>query len=188
MNRAPMAARNCVVTGLLLAFLLAGLVGAAPAPRRRDTEADLLPRIGREQDLVKRAKLEVRLGRVKLLQATEAYDGGDVEDCHQLLAAYLERMKGAWATLQSSGRQAWRQHQGYRELDIALREDGRYLEDFGHRVPYQERGPVEKVAKEVDELRNKVLKELFPSAPLRKKSSGSAPNTLGAFSIGMAQR
>jgi hypothetical protein len=188
MNFAPMAGRNCVVTGLLLPFFLAGLVGSAPAPRRRDTEADLLARIGRELNLVKRAKLEVRLGRVKLFQATEAYDRGDVEECYQLLAAYLERMRGAWATLQSSGRQAWRQDQGFRELDIALREDGRYLDDFKRRVPFQNRAPAEKVAKEVDELRNQVLKALFPPEHLRKKTGRSAPNPLGAFSVGMIQR
>jgi hypothetical protein len=170
-----MAARNWVVTGLLLLLFLGGLVVAAPAPRRRDTEADLLARIGREQNLVKRAKLEIRLGRVKLLQATEAYDRGDVEECHQLLTAYLERMNGAWATLEASGRQAWRQHQGFRELDIALREDGRLLEDFMRRIPYQHRAPVETVTKEVDELRNQVLKALFPPERLRRKSSELAP-------------
>lgn len=99
-----MAAPKRVVTGLFLTLFLAGLLRGAPAPRRQDTEPDLLARIGREQNLVNRAKLEVRLGRVKLFQATEAYDRGDVEECYQLLAAYLERMKGAWATLQSSGK------------------------------------------------------------------------------------
>jgi hypothetical protein len=175
MNFAPMAARNCVVTGLLLLLFLGGLVVAAPDPRRPDTEADLLARIGREQNLVKRAKFEIRLGRVKLLQAIEAYDRGDAEQCHQLLSAYQERMKGAWATLQASGRQAWRHHQGFRELDIALREDGRYLEDFMRRIPFQDRAPVESVAKEMDELRNKVLKALFPPERLRKKSSEVTP-------------
>lgn len=137
MNLAPMAAPKRVVTGLFLTLFLAGLLRGAPAPRRQDTEPDLLARIGREQNLVNRAKLEVRLGRVKLFQATEAYDRGDVEECYQLLAAYLERMKGAWATLQSSGRQAWRHDQGFRQLDIALREDGRYLDDFKRRVPFK---------------------------------------------------
>jgi hypothetical protein len=176
------------MTGVLLPLFLGGLVGAAPAPRRPDTEADLLTRLEREQNLVKRAKLEIRLGRVKLFQAIGAFDRGNVEECHQLLAAYLERMKGAWATLETSGRQAWRQHQGFRELDIALREDGRFLEDLKRRFPYQDRAPVEKVAQEVDDLRNQVLKALFPPEQLRKKSSGLAPDRASAFSIGMIQR
>lgn len=85
-------------------------------------------------------------------------------------------------------RQAWRHDQGFRQLDIALREDGRYLDDFKRRVPFQNRAPVETVAKEVDELRNQVLKALFPPEHLRKKSSQSAPNSSGEFFIGVAQR
>jgi hypothetical protein len=183
-----MVAWNRVMRGVLLLFLLGGVVGAAPAPRRRDTEADLLLRIEREQNLIKRAKLEIRLGRVKLFQAIGAFDRENVEECHQLLAAYLERMKGAWATLQSSGRQAWRHDEGFRELEIALREDGRFLEDLKHRVPYQDRAPVEKVVRGVDELRNQVLQALFPPERHRKKSSEPAPGRGSAFSLRMIQR
>lgn len=80
-------------------------------------------------------------------------------------------------------RQAWRQHQGFRELDIALREDGRLLEDLKHRIPYQDRPPVQEVAREVDELRDQVLKALFPLERPRKKSSAPAPHRLPMFSM-----
>lgn len=178
-----MAAGHYVVTAVLLPLLLGGLAGAASPARRADSEADLLARIQREPNPVKKAKLEVRLGRVKLFQAIGAFDRGSVEECHQLLAVYLERMKSAWAILQGSGRQAWRQHQGFRELDIALREDGRLLEDLKHRIPYQDRPPVQEVAREVDELRDQVLKALFPLERPRKKSSAPAPHRLPMFSM-----
>jgi hypothetical protein len=177
-----MATGRGVVIAVLL-FLLVGSAGATPPVRRPDSEADLLARIQRESNPVKKAKLEVRLGRVKLLQAMGAFEAGNAEECQQILAAYLERMKSAWATLQGSGRQAWRYHQGFRELDIALREDGRYLEDLVHRLPFQERAPVEKVAREVDELRNEVLKALFPPEHPRQKSSGPRPRRLPMFPV-----
>lgn len=170
-----MAAGRYVVTAVLLSLLLGALAGGASPARRADSEADLLARLERERNPVKRAKLEIRLGRVKLFQAIGAFDRGNVEECHELLSAYLERMKNAWATLNSSGRQAWRHSQGFRELDIALREDGRFLVDFKHRVPYQQRAPVDKVVQEVDELRNQVLKELFPPEHPSKKTSGLGP-------------
>jgi hypothetical protein len=178
-----MAISRYVVTAVLLPLLLGALAGGASPARRADSEADLLARLERERNPVKRAKLEIRLGRVKLFQAIGAFDNGNVEECHQLLSAYLERMKGAWATLSSSGRQAWRQHQGFRELEIALREDGRYLEDLQHRIPYQDRGPVKKVAQEVEELRSQVLRALFPPERPRKKSSLSAPRRLRMSSM-----
>ena len=182
-----MAAGRCVVTAVLLPLLLGALAGGASPARRADSEADLLARLERERNPVKRAKLETRLGRVKLFQAIGAFDRGNVEECHELLSAYLERMKSAWATLKSSGRQAWRHPQGFRELDIALREDGRFLVDLKHRVPYQQRAPVDKVAQEVDELRNQVLRELFPPEHPPKKTSGLGPRWGPDRSMGMVQ-
>jgi hypothetical protein len=123
----------------------AGAQGLAPAPARQpDSEPDLLGRLEREQNPVKKAKYQVRLGRIKLLQA-------------------LGRMKGSWQTLRDSGRRAVRQPQGFKELDIALREDARRLEDLKHHVPYTDRDPVEKVAQEVERIRAEVLHALFPA-------------------------
>jgi hypothetical protein len=138
------------------------------SPARRDNERDLLTRIARERNPVKKAKYEVRLARVKLFQAMEALDRKDVEGSQKLLRDYLERLKSAWATLQSSGRSAHRKPQGFKELDIELREDARYLEDLKHRFSYLDRGPVEKTAQEVEHLRSVVLKALFPPPQPRK--------------------
>jgi hypothetical protein len=140
----------------------AGAQGLAPAPARQpDSEPDLLGRLEREQNPVKKAKYQVRLGRI--LQAIDAYDQGSLEQGQRLLEAYLGRMKGSWQTLRDSGRRAVRQPQGFKELDIALREDARRLEDLKHHVPYTDRDPVEKVAQEVERIRAEVLHALFPA-------------------------
>ena len=111
---------------------------------------------------------------LKLLEAFAAFERGDVELSHQTLEVYLKWMDDAWTALEGSGRQASRKPQGFKELDIALREDRRLLEDFEHRVPYQVREPVEKISKRVEELRERVLKALFPPQPLRQKGKDSA--------------
>ncbi len=144
--------------------------GLSPA-RQPDTEADLLARIQHEQNPVKKAKYEIRLGRVKLLQAIDAYGKGSLEQCQQLLDDYLRRIKDSWQLLQSSGRQAVRHPQGFKELDIELREDARMLEDLKHRVAYGDREPVEKAAQEVERIRAEVLRALFPAE--RPAASGN---------------
>jgi hypothetical protein len=141
---------------------------AASPPRRRDKEEDLLARIQRQSDPVKKAKLEIRLGRVKLLQSMAACDRGDIEETNRLLGVYMETLNGAWERLKNSGRVAHKKSSGFKELDIELREDARYLEDLRRRLPFAERGTATRVAEEVDELRNKVLKALFPPVPLRR--------------------
>src|SRR5438034_5050694 len=113
-----------------LSIALWSVPGSVPlVARRQDSEEDLLARIQREQNPVKKAKYEVRLGRVKLTQAIAAYGAGDVDRCNGLVAAYLAQIKTAWTRLQSAGRNAVKKPEGFRELDIALREDARLIED-----------------------------------------------------------
>ena len=164
--------RQYLVASLLLSVLM--ILAAAVSPARgAESEAGLLARLRRESDPVRKAKIEIRLSRLKLSQAMSACGKGDFEATNELLAAYLERIKSAWATLKASGRQAHKKPAGFKDLDIALREDSRYLEDLRHRVPYMARSPVDKVAEEVEVLRSEVLKALFPTEPPRK--TGDAP-------------
>ena len=152
----------------LLATGLDGFLGFASPPPRQGDEQKLQARIERERNPVKRAKLKVRLGRVKLLQAIDAYDKTDHGPYQKLLDEYLEVMRSAWKDLQESGRQAWRKPDGFKQLDIGLREDTRFLDDFMHRVPYEERGSVEKVYHEAEKIRSAVLEALFPPERPRK--------------------
>ena len=167
------------VLGAAVLFLIvfSSVPGPAPlAARHPDTEDDLQARIEREPNPVKKAKFEVRLGRVKLAQAIAAYDKGDLDRSNALATAYLAEMKGAWQRLRDTGRNAVKKPEGFRELDIALREDARVLDDLAHRIPYNDRGPVTEVAHAVDQLHGEVLAALFPAeAPSRAKKR-SAPS------------
>jgi hypothetical protein len=158
--------RRWVLCGLIL-LAIPDALRASP-PRRQDKEPDLLARLQRESNPVKKARLEVRLGRVKLFQAIAALDRGNIEETNRRLGAYMETLNSCWARLKNSGRVAHKKPSGFKELDIELREDARYLEDLRRRIPYEERGKADQIAGEVDQMRNEVLKALFPPMPLRK--------------------
>jgi len=152
---------------LSIAFLLTGMpafLAAASSAPPSETEAQLLARMQNEHDPVKRSKDETRLARIKLQQAIQAYNKGNVEQGAQLLNAYLGRIKDSWQILKSSGRNAARAPGGFKELDIELREDARLLDDLKRRVSYFERDPIEKAEKEVEQERAEVLQALFPAA------------------------
>jgi len=149
--------------------VLVGLCPGVATARTRETEEQLLARLQAENNPVRKAKVEIRLGRLKLEQAIEAYEQGNVEAGATLLDAHLGRMKEAWQTLGGSGRNAARHSQGFKELDIALREDIRRLEDLKHRIAFDDRRPAEKVSKELESIRSEVLRALFPA--------GGAPAT-----------
>jgi hypothetical protein len=150
---------------LSLAVVMAIRPDAVPGGAPRDSEDQLSARIQSEHNPVRKAKLQIRLARIKLDQAIAAYGEGKTEPGGQLLTAFLEGTHNAWQTLHDSGRNASRQSQGFKELDIALREDARLLEDLGHRLSYFDRVPVEKAQKEVEQVRSEVLRALFPTLP-----------------------
>ena len=160
-----------------IAFLLIGgpaFVVGAPISPASETEAHLLARLQAERDPVKKSKEETRLARMKLRQAIEAYQQGNVEQGAQLLSIYLGRIKDSWQTLENSGRNAARNPRGFKELDIELREDARLLSDLKRRVPYFDRGPIEKAVKEVEQTRAEVIQALFPAARPQEAAKRSA--------------
>jgi hypothetical protein len=127
-----------------------------------------MDRLAKASNPVKKAKLEVRLGELKMSLAFGAYDQGKFDSCWKYLNEYLARMDSAWTTLQASGREASKKPDGFKQLDIALRTSRRSLEDFETRVTFEEREEVERVRKETEALRAHVLEVMFPPTKHKK--------------------
>jgi len=142
-----------------------------------ETEEQLLQRIQGEQNPVKKAKDEIKLARLKLAQVQSAYSQGHVETGAKLLATLVDAMQSAWKILRDSGRKASKQPEGFRELDISLRESVRALQDLGRTVSYFDRAPLENAAKQLDEMRDEVLHALFPQEKNRNRKGSPAPPT-----------
>ena len=149
--------------GLVLAGAAVALAGAPSGPSS-ETEERLLARIQKEADPVKKSKCMTRLARIKLQQAIEAYEHGNVQQGVQFAQVYLGRVKDSWQLLKNCGRNAARDVRGFKELDIELREDARLVDDLQRRVSYLDRGPIEQAGKELDAVHAEVLHALFPAA------------------------
>ncbi len=156
---------------------LAGILLAAGCAMGRETEEQLLQQIQAEQNPVKKAKDEIKLANLKLTQIQQAYAQGHIEAGAKSLGAMTDALKAAWKTLQDSGRVAVKQPQGFRELEIALREDVRALQDLAHTVSYLDRAPLEKAAEELDHVRSEVLHAQFPGRPPRTLKGSPPPPT-----------
>jgi len=151
-------------------------VPAASFVHHSDTEPELLARLANERNPAKKAKIEIRLGTLKLEQAAAAYDKGQVEDGAKLLDSYLSWMKQAWSLLHDSGRDASHRPQGFIDLDIALREDIRKLADLRIHTPLADRNPIERIGVETDALHTQVLAALFPGGQLEGADSTTPVN------------
>ncbi|MBZ5565938.1 MAG: hypothetical protein LAP13_26395 [Acidobacteriia bacterium] len=169
--------RSRWITALLIcfcgAFLTTTLCGG-----KRDNEEDLKTHIQSEHNPVKKAKIQIRLAKLQLNQAEASYNQGQTEQGAALLGVYASTMQDAWEALRQSGRNGARQPQGFKELELALREGTRRLEDLKHRISYYDREPVDKVQQTLASEHNAVLKALFPtleSAPKPKSKHSQAP-------------
>lgn len=132
--------------------------------RRHDNPQELAARIARENNPVKKAKYEIRLGRLILKQAEQAYDGRHIPQGQQLLSSYTRQMQDAWKLLNATGRIAAKKPDGFMQLEIALRENNRDLRELRRRVFYLYRGPIDQALKTLGQLHSKVLVALFPGA------------------------
>ena len=162
------------------------LMASAPAPCR-ETEDQLLQRIQQEPNPVKKAKDEIKLASVRFTQVRDEYTDGRIDSGAKLLGTFMGDMKNSWKLLQDSGRKAWKQPEGFRELEISLREDVRLLQDLARSVSYFDRGPLLNAAEQLEHMRDDVLRAQFPGGnPKTIKKCGRSAGKPRDRSIVMA--
>jgi len=164
-------------TGLSVWLAMLVILSTALCARGRETEEQLLQRIQSEQNPVKKAKDEIKLASLKLTQVRDAYSQGHIEEGAKLLDTFTDTIKASWKVLQDSGRKASKQPEGFRELEIALREDVRLLEDLGRKESYFDRAPLMDAVQELERMRGEVIHALFPGGPPRTGKGSPAPPT-----------
>jgi hypothetical protein len=164
-------------TGLSVCLAVLVVLSIALCALGRETEEQLLQRIQSEQNPVKKAKDEIKLASLKFTEVHNAYSQGHIEAGAKLLGTFVDVMKTSWKLLQDSGRKASKQPEGFRELDISLRENGRALQDLARTVSYFDRAPLEDAAKQLDQMRDEVLHALFPGGTPRTLKGSPPPQT-----------
>lgn len=141
-------------------------------PRQnKDKEYKLTEKIERERNPGKRARLQIRLAKLKLNQANAAYSHRDFVEGKILMQEYLKQVRNSWATLQNT-QNAIRKHvRAFMDLEISLREDDRLLRDMQRHIPYPESETIKQVAIESSAIHKQVLEVLFPDGFRHKQKS-----------------
>lgn len=148
-----------LVLALCLLALSWNQVHAAP----RESEENLQQKIQREAKPIKKSKLQIHLARLHLEKALAAYGKGEEAQGRELLKLYVAQIEAAEETLRSSGRRASRQPQGFKELEIAARENAWRLSELKKRLRVESRGAVDEVLERAERVHEHVIRALFPS-------------------------
>lgn len=137
----------------------------------KDKAEKLAAKIEREKNPGKKARLQLRLAKLRLEQADAAYHVREYAKGNTLLQQYFDQVKNSWATLQGTDNGV-RKHLGaFKKLEISLRENARFLEDLRHRIPYPQNGFIKQIEEESSTVHNEVLEALFPEGFTRKGRS-----------------
>lgn len=151
--------------GLLIANLCAaGLLLGAP-PQSSKTLRNLAKaqeKYEKADNPVDRAKAMKKLGDEEYKAASEALKSGDQKAALQYLQDYYDQASRAHEELDKMGVDAEKHSNGFRQLQISVRERARELKEIMGRVAYDQRKPFEEVEKGLDELSQKLILELFP--------------------------
>jgi|SRR5579875_1304422 len=130
----------------------------------------------RAANAVDRAKAVPKLGRDEYKAAQEALKAGDREAALQFLKAYNDQAIGAHQQLEKAVAHPEKHSNGFRQLQISVRERARELKYLTSRVTFNHREPFEELQKGLDALNQKLILELFPRRPLHQKKKEKKHN------------
>jgi len=127
-------------------------------------------KLSRQTDPVDRTKTNIAISDILLSLASDAIKTDEPEVLGKRLLEYVDTIRDAHQTMMKTGRDAHKKPKGFKELEIALRRQGRILEDLARTVSFDDRDPVDKAKQVASDIRDDVLRALFgeQNVPSRK--------------------
>jgi hypothetical protein len=163
-----------IVASLFCALLAAG-IGASPALAGQSLE-QLREEFKQETDPVQRAKLFPKFGAALLAEMRKKEEAKEFAGVPPLFLEYRDGATAAYSGLEATGRDAEKQSAGFRELEMHLRKSLHPVNDIVFGMPFDEREPLRKPQKDIEDLDNRLVKELFPRRTENHKTPPSAEN------------
>ena len=125
--------------------------------------------VAQTADPVKTAKDAVKQGEIQLEQMRREIRAENYEAALSVLRAYRDAIKSAHASLIASGRDAEKKPNGFKHLQIHIRQNIQKLDQAIFSVPVDEREPFEAIRKELDKIDRELIDVLFPRQPSKKQ-------------------
>ncbi|MGH9864723.1 MAG: hypothetical protein ACRD4H_04840 [Candidatus Acidiferrales bacterium] len=151
-----------------IALFGAALPLAAQTARVQEDIAKDKAKYERETNPVGRAKAVTKLGRAEYLAARQSLEEGNLRAAFEFLSNYNEQAVSAHDALAKTGVDPEKHSNGFRQLQISVRESLRELREITGRIPFQQRQSFDALEKDLDALDQKLILELFPRQPGHK--------------------
>lgn len=149
-----------------------GLILAAPAQNSRvqnDLAKDKL-NYDHAADPIARAKAIEKLGHEEYVAARQALDAGKTDEALGFLRDYSNQATETHEALIKTGVDPVKHSNGFRQLQISVRERERDLKEMINRIGFEQRHPFDQLGTTLDTLNQKLILELFPRRSPNKQS------------------
>lgn len=155
---------------LALAFQAAATAQQKPqlSPGTQKELAEGKARYDGANDPIARAKALEKLGRAEIKASREMISAGDFEAALQYVKDYNDQAHERHDALQKTGVNAEKHSNGFRQLQISVRECIRDVREIAEQVPYAQRQPFEAQQQSLEDLNQQLILELFPRQPGHK--------------------
>ena len=154
-----MPARGSFWAGFFLLVLVAGSLLA------QDRTAQLRSRFEKETDPVHKARQVALLADSEFRDMHEKIDTGDLAGAAEIAARVRDEAQASKKLLDAKSRDAEAHPDGYKQLEISVRESMRRLDDIMVSLAKDEQAPLAEVRKDLDELDRQMIHQLFPKRP-----------------------
>lgn len=121
-----------------------------------------------ETEPVGRAKALSKFGRAEIRAAREMAGVGNYDGALQYLKNYSDQAHAAHDALVKTGVNAEKHSNGFRQMQISVRENIRAIRDIAGQIPFQQRQPFDAVQQNLEDLDQQLILELFPRQPGHK--------------------
>jgi hypothetical protein len=145
--------------GVILVALVAGSLLA------QDRAAQLRSRFEKEADPVRKARMVALLADSEFREMHEKIDAGDLAAAAEIAGRVRDEAQASKKLLDAKSRDAEAHPEGYKQLEISVRESVRRLDDIMVSLAKDEQGPLAEVRKDLDELDREMIHQLFPKRP-----------------------
>jgi len=135
----------------------------------QQTVAELQAHFDRESNSVKKAKLLVKLGEAQFEQARRAGKEGDNNTVDGTLEKYRDNVRAALEALKKQHADAEKHSNGYRQMEIHVKEGIREVEDSMLAAPAPYKPPLQIVRQDLIAMDEELIRLLFPHRPADKQ-------------------
>jgi hypothetical protein len=135
----------------------------------QQTVAELQAHFDKESNSVKKAKLLAKLGDLQFEEARRAGKEGDNNTVDATMEKYRDNVRAALNALKKQHADAEKHSNGYRQMEIHVKEGIREVEDSMLAAPAPYKPPLQIVRQDLIAIDEELIQLLFPHRPADKQ-------------------